>query len=119
MKRNEFLLNAVQEHQCIYKSGKSHTDKVIISNIWKKVVEKIDVNVFSAVKVNQLHPLLFPHLVTLKIQSFLSKMLFNIQSIHHAKLTKDVNFKDIKHMWVIQKYFCGGGEETSLRSERK
>ena len=43
---------------------------MIITNIWKMVVEKVDVNVSSAVKVNQAHCLLSPHLVALKIQSF-------------------------------------------------
>ena len=65
------LSTAVEEYQCIYnKSDKSQKDKMIITNIWEMVVEKVDVNVSSAVKVNQAHCLLSPHLVALKIQSF-------------------------------------------------
>ena len=82
------LSNAVQEYQCIYdKSNKSYKDNAIISNIWKKVVEKVDVNVFSAVKVNQPQSLLFPHLAALKIQSF---------------FVKNDSFKDTKHIQAHQ-----------------
>ena len=57
------LCNAVEEYQCIYdKSDKSQKDKMIITNIWKMVVEKVDINVSSAVKVNEAHCLLSPHL---------------------------------------------------------
>ena len=71
MQTNEMLCNAVEEYQCIYdKSDKSQKDKMFITNIWKMVVEKVDVNVSSSVKVNQAHCLLSPHLVALKIQSF-------------------------------------------------
>ena len=63
MQTNEMLCNAVEEYQCTYdKSDKSQKDKMIITNIWKTVVEKVDVNVSSAVKVNQAHCLLSPHL---------------------------------------------------------
>lgn len=53
----------------------SYNDKIILSNIWGKIVENVNVNVFSTVKVNQAHCLLSPHLLALKIESFLSKML--------------------------------------------
>ena len=63
MQTNEMLCNAVEEYQCISdKSDKSQKDKMIITNIWKMDVEKVDVNVFSAVKVNEAHCLLSPHL---------------------------------------------------------
>ena len=63
MQTNEMLCNAVEEYQCIYsKSDKSQKDKMIITNIWKTVVEKVDVNVSSTVKVNQAHCLLSLHL---------------------------------------------------------
>ena len=63
MQTNEMLCNAVEEYQCIYdKSDKSQKDKMIITNIWKMVVEKVDINVSSAVKVNEAHCLLSPHL---------------------------------------------------------
>ena len=45
------LSNSVQEYQCTYdKSYKNHKGKVTISNIWKKVVEKVNVNVFFSCK---------------------------------------------------------------------
>ena len=52
-------------------------------HIWKKVIEKVDVDVFTAVKKNQAHSLLFPHLAALKIQSI---------------FIKNVSFKDTKHI---------------------
>ena len=56
-------------------------------HIWKKVIEKVDVDVFTAVKKNQAHSLLFPHLAALKIQSF---------------FIKNVTFKDTKHIQARQ-----------------
>ena len=55
----------------------------LITVIRKKVVGKVDVDVFTAVKINQAHSLLFPHLAALKIHSF---------------FIKNVTFKDTKHI---------------------
>ena len=47
---------------------------LFLYTVWKKVVEKVDVNVFSAAKVKSTS-LLFPHLATLKISKIFLKLL--------------------------------------------
>ena len=85
------LSNSVQEYQCTYDNPINITRaRWLYQTYGKKSLKKLTLMFFSVAKVNQLHFLLFHHLATLKLQSFLVK---NVLKIFTFKGTKHIKYK--------------------------